>query len=175
MPPLILPKSQMKKNRDEAAAASISSSAINNMASDDFVTLSQVRDQLEDLKDYMEARREQEPEYVLPAPAGWRILVLMLTIPETTEGGLVMVGEHREARAMASPQGVVLAVGRAAYQDPSRFAFSGEIDPWCKPGDRVMWRRYDVTTFQLGNGQRLGLLNDTQPVGVIDGDWEIPK
>jgi co-chaperonin GroES (HSP10) len=172
--PLFLPKHvmQARKQQQEASAAnSITKTSVNHLTSDDFVTPDEVIKQLADLYAYIALRQETDPKYGLPAPLGWRLTVLMLTIPETTAGGLHMVDDMREARAMSSPQGVVLNVGSSCYQDKSRFALDGEVAPWVGVGDRILWKKYDVSTFQIANGQRLGFMNDTQPLGVIDGGW----
>ena len=176
--PLILPKhvaanvaANARTKREAAVADSITKSTTNHMTSDDFVTQADVAAQLQELEAYIGERREMEPEYCLPTAIGWRLMVLMLTIPEKSAGGVFVVDEMREARSMSSPQGVVLGVGPAAYQDRSRFALDGELQQWVEEGDRVFWKKYDVTTFQIANGQRIGFMNDTQPVGVIDRGW----
>lgn len=175
---LVLPRhvaaARSRQKQSEAVANSIQKTSVNLLTSDDFVTPDQVVEQLAQLADYISARREQHPDYVLPRPIGWRVSVLMLTIPEQTQGGLVLVDEGREARAMSSPQGVVLHLAEGAFQDPARFMVNGEMRPWIEPGDRVLWKKYDVTMFQLGNGQRLGFMNDTQAYGVIDKGWQVP-
>ena len=179
MPPsLILPKSTaqavMSERQQSAVADSIQRSSINQLTSDDFVTEKEVSRQLIELTDYILARRETEPRYCLPHPVGWRVSVLMLTVPEVTDGGVHIVDEMREARGMASPQGVVLALGSGAFQDRSRFTINGELVPWLQVGDRVIWKKYDVTTFQIANGQRIGFMNDTQAVATIDAGWIVP-
>jgi co-chaperonin GroES (HSP10) len=176
---LMLPRhvaEEMKRARSqhEAVANSIQKSSMNILNSDDFVTRDQARAQLNELTDYITERRREDPEYTLPRPIGWRVSVLMLTIPETTQGGLVLVDDNREARALSSPQGIVLNLAEAAFRDPSRFTVDGLVKPWIAVGDRVLWKKYDVTMFQLGNGQRLGFMNDTQAYGVIDRGWETP-
>lgn len=179
MPPsLILPKATAKAvmadRQQSAVADSIQRSSINQLTSDDFVTVKEVERQLIELREYIDDRRQVEPEYRLPHPAGWRVSVLMLTVPEVTDGGVHIVDEMREARGMASPQGIVLALGAGAFQDRSRFVINGELVPWLHVGDRVIWKKYDVTTFQIGNGQRLGFMNDTQAVATIDNGWIVP-
>lgn len=172
--PLILPRhvaDARRKQQQSSVANAITKSATNHLSSDDFVTFNDVISQLGELKAYIQERQQTEPDYALPSPLGWRIAVLMLTIPEVSAGGVHMVDDMREARSVASPQGVVLAMGSAAYQDPARFAEGGEITPWVCVGDRILWKKYDVTTFQLANGQRIGFMNDTQPVGIVDRNW----
>lgn len=172
---LLLPPHQAAMVKRRAAADAIQRSSINQMASDDFVTLKEAQRQLDQLQAYIDERRSFEPGYSLPRSMGWRISVLMLTIPETTDGGLHIVEEQREARALASPQGIVLDVGESAFQDAGRFSINGQIKPWVRPGDRILWRKYDVTMFQLGNGQRLGFMNDTQGFAIIDRNWTVPQ
>lgn len=164
-----------KQQQSDAVARSIKDSSANRLSSDDFVTRQEVSEQLAELTRYVQDRRASEPEYFLPKPSGWRITVLMLTIPEVSSGGLVLVDDVREMRSVASPQGIVLGVGPAAYTDRSRFAHSGDLVPWHSPGDRILWTRYDATVFQLPNGQRIGIMNDTQPAALIDNGWSVPE
>jgi hypothetical protein len=98
----------------------------------------------------------------------------MLTIPETSSGGVHIVDDNREARSMSSPQGVILNIGPGAYRDPARFSIDGVLTPWHKVGDRIQFVKYDAQPFQLPNGQRLGILTDTQPVALFDSGWEVP-
>lgn len=175
---LIVPKhvaATLAAKRDGAVADSIGKTSINRMTSDDFVSPEEVLEQLVELHEYVAAQREVHESYQLPRPSGWKIAVLMLTIPEMTQGGLHMVSEQREAKAVASPQGVILSMGPAAYKDPERFSVDGFLNQWHKPGDRILWVKYDATTFQLANGQRIGFMTDTQPMATIDTGWEVPQ
>ncbi len=180
---LLLPKSAIMakaateavERRKIAAAQSIQQSAVHRLDSDDFITPAGVRDQLNQLQDYIDLRRAEEPNYHLPYPSGWRMQVLLLTIPETSAGGVIVVDDAREQRSLASPQGVILAMGPACYSDPKRFTVKGDLLPWHKVGDRIIFIKYDAQMFQLANGQRLGTLTDTQPVATIDEGWEVPK
>lgn len=169
LPPHIA--AEHRRRKEAAVVQSITKSATNNLTSDDFVTHADVAAQLKDLQDFVEERRVADPLYDIPQALGWRLTVLMLTIPETTSGGVHVVDDMREARAMSSPQGVVLQVGPLAYQDRARFERDGALAPWVGVGDRVIWKKYDVSTFQLANGQRLGFMNDTQPIGLVDSGW----
>lgn len=174
---LLLPASAraaiMKRDAD-AAAANIKATAVHRMDSDDFIDPAGVRLQLDALQAYIDARRVDQPGYHLPRPSGWRLQVLILTIPETSSGGVMIVDDAREQRSLASPQGVILAMGPSAYSDPARFTIGGTLTPWHKVGDRIQFVKYDAQMFQLANGQRLGILTDTQPVATIDEDWTVP-
>lgn len=166
---------QKREARDKAMADNIGRTSMNHLTSDDFVTAASVEKQLAELGSYIEERRQVDPGYTLPKAVGWRLLVLILTSPKETDGGVHLVDEALEAKSMTSPQGIVLDVGPAAYQDRTRFAWGGELEPWCGIGDRIVWKRYDLTMFQIANGQRLGFMNDTQPVATIDQGWTIPN
>lgn len=152
-----------------AAANAISKSAVHRIDSDDWATKKDVQAQLDQLYEYITERRAEEEDYQLPAAIGWKLMILMITIPEKSAGGVIVVDDAREQRSLASPQGVILDVGPQAFNDPARFD-----EPWVAVGDRITLVKYDATMFQLGNGQRLGFLNDTQPVSLIDRDWEVP-
>jgi co-chaperonin GroES (HSP10) len=163
------------KSRDDAAATSIKKTARHRMDSDDFLSLKDVQSQLDELQNYINDRRAEEEGYQLPKPLGWRVMVLMLTIPETSAGGVIVIDDSKEQRSLASPQGVVLALGHAAYSDPARFTVNGRLYDWCSVGDRITFMKYDASMFQIANGQRLGYLNDTQPISVIDKNWGVPQ
>jgi co-chaperonin GroES (HSP10) len=160
---LLLPKSV-------AVATAIAKTARHRMDSDDWATPKDVEEQLKQLQEYIDLRREDDPSYRLPIPTGWKVMMLMLTIPEKSAGGVIVIDDAKEARSLSSPQGVVLAIGDQAYQDPQRFSA-----PWLRIGDRITVVKYDASMFQLANGQRLGFVNDTQPISVIDSGWEVPK
>ena len=85
---LLLPKSHLK---DAAVSASIQSSTVHSMASDDFVSPDDVLCQLDDLHSYIETRQVSQDGYKLPKPSGWKIMVLVLTVPEISAGGLIVI------------------------------------------------------------------------------------
>ena len=162
---LILPKRMPVRTSDERIANTISSTSKHRYDSDDFVTRSDVHDQLEKLAEYVADRQTEDADYQLPQPSGWKLMCLALTIPDKL-GSLIVIDESKEARSLATPQGVILDMGPAAYTDKDRFA-----EPWHVIGDRISWVKYDATMFQLSNGQRLAFLTDTQPLSRIDGGW----
>ena len=79
-----------------------------------------------------------------------------------------MADDNREARSMASPQGVVVAMGPSAYKDAERFP---DGKPWVHIGDRVMFQKYSGRMFQIRTGQHIAVLNDTDFAAVIDTGW----
>lgn len=159
----------MPKKPTMVGGNSIGKSSVHRIDSDDWATKKDVLAQLDQLNDYINERRQEEEDYSLPMAIGWKLMILMITIPEKSAGGVIVVDDAREQRSLASPQGVVLDIGPQAFNDPARFDV-----PWVEVGDRITLVKYDATMFQLGNGQRLGFLNDTQPVSLIDRGWEVP-
>ena len=127
--------------------------------SDDFIDPADVAAQVQQFLGYTGA---------VPQPVGWRVAVLVLTIPEATAGGVIMADDNRDARSLASPQGVVVAVGKLAYSDPVRFP---DKEPWVTVGDRVMFQKYAGRMFQIRTGQHIAILNDTDFAGVVDRGW----
>lgn len=162
---LILPKhvAAQLRQREESARraggyerAAASKHALN---SDDFIDPADVAAQVQTFLQY---------DGAVPTPVGWRVAVLVLTIPEVTSGGVHLVDDNREARSLASPQGVVIGVGAQAYADEARFP---NKEPWVRIGDRVMFQKYAGRMFQIRTGQHIAVLNDTDFAGVVDGGW----
>lgn len=164
MPELQMPLKGLALPRHVHQAMRAPSPGAVSITSDNFLTETQVRAQVEEVRRSTFAMAIQ--------PAGWRLSVLVLTTPEETEGGLLLTDDERERRAVTSPQGVVLRLGPAAYQgtspDDERFKISG---PWCKVGDRVLFQRYGGRIVRLPSGQALAILLDSDISGVIDGGW----
>jgi co-chaperonin GroES (HSP10) len=161
---LILPKHVAAKLRTQTAPAAarvggFESAQKHALDTDDFIEPEEVGEQV---------RRYLAYDGVVPRPVGWRVAVLVLTIPEKSAGGVILVDDSREARSLASPQGVVVGVGETAYKDPARFP---ENRPWVKVGDRVLFQKYGGRMFQLRTGQHVAILNDTEFAGVVDSGW----
>ena len=133
--------------------------AVHATDTDDFVTDEQIKEQVEQFLNYTGS---------VPEPMGWTVMILILGLPEVTEGGLIMEDEFRAQKTHASPQGVVIQMGAVAYnpEDP-RFP----TGKWCKKGDRVLYGRYTGKPFRLANGQNLAFLVDTDIIGVVESGW----
>lgn len=154
---LVLPRHVYEAQKKAAAPAP----AAVSLTSDEFVTPAQIRDQV--------ARFLEHP--TAPKPAGWRISVLMLTTPDMTDGGLFLLDEERERRAIVSPQGIVVALGPQAYRETNDGDRRFSEGPWCRVGDRILFNRYGGRAFRLANGQVVITLNDTDVTDVMDGGW----
>ena len=163
-----------RPNQSADVVGTITRSTAGQLNSDDFVTPKGVRDQLTQLHSYVEERRGSQPSYSLPKPSGWKLMLLQLTIPTETEGGLLLSGTTVDTEALRTQQGVIIDMGVGAYEiQPERFSVQGKAEPWHKVGDRIAFVRYGASTFKLGNGQVLGLLVDTDPLMLIDSGWEV--
>ena len=97
----------------------------------------------------------------LPAPAGWRILVLPFKAAEKSKGGIIYSDDVVERSQIASTCGNVLAMGGQAY-DKERFPEG----PWCKVGDWVIFARYAGSRIKIEDGE-VRLLNDDEILATI--------
>lgn len=175
---MILPKHVAEKAQSDrmgrAKAAMMAEPVRNMLTSDEFASRRVVQEQIDKLREHVEFMRKADSGYTLPRPSGWKMSLLMLTHPDQTDGGLLTSDQEKISRAISSPQGIVLAMGPACYQDPARFEMpSGEIEPWVSVGDRVVWTKYDAGIFRLANEQIIGFMTDTQPVATLDGGWDV--
>ena len=63
----------------------------------------------------------QEQKSQLPAPSGWRLLVLPFTPKEKTKGGILIAEESLDKLRIATNCGYVLKMGPLAYHDREKF------------------------------------------------------
>nr|ASN63756.1 co-chaperonin GroES [uncultured virus] len=96
--------------------------------------------------------------------AGYRVLVKKDELETTTESGIVLaVDEKLEKHKLNT--GTVVDVGPNAFK-----AFSSDYtgEPWCKPGDRVIFSRYAgvIVTDPVDN-EEYTLLNDDDISAII--------
>lgn len=99
----------------------------------------------------------------LPEPSGYRLLIALPEMEETTKGGIHIPDERRNAEQTASIVGFVLAVGPDAYMDKTKFP----TGPWCKKGDWVIMSPYTGTRVSV-HGQEFRLINDDSIFAVVD-------
>ena len=105
----------------------------------------------------------------LPTPCGYKLLIGLPEIDETTEGGIAMPKTTRDREEVASIVGFVLAVGPEAYKDKSKFS-----EPYCKEGDFILMRSYSGTRFSV-HGTELRLINDDSVEAVVQDPRSIRK
>ena len=98
----------------------------------------------------------------LPAPSGWRLLVLPFTPKEKTKGGILIAQEALDKLRIATNCGYVLKMGPLTYHDKEKFP----TGPWCKKGDWVIFARYAGSRLPIEGGE-VRLLNDDEVLGTI--------
>jgi co-chaperonin GroES (HSP10) len=98
----------------------------------------------------------------LPEPSGFRLLIALPDVEETTEGGLYIPDERRTAESVASIVGFVLKAGPDAYTDKDRFPNG----PWCQEGDWIVMRAYSGTRLRI-HGKEFRIINDDSVEAVV--------
>ena len=123
------------------------------------------RNALED-KHQVEEKEPLNPENIqksqLPAPSGWRLLVLPFSPREKTKGGILIAQESLDKLRIATNCGYVLSIGPLAYHDKEKFP----TGPWCKKGDWVIFARYAGSRLPIEGGE-VRILNDDEVLGTI--------
>ena len=106
---------------------------------------------------------EQEFEAQLPKPVGYRLLIALPQVSETSEGTRVLkTDKERDRDHIMSIIGLVVDMGEQAYSDMDRFPTGA----WCKPGDYVMFRMNSGTRFRMGDTE-YRLMNDDSIEAVV--------
>ncbi len=98
----------------------------------------------------------------MPAPTGWRILILPYQGKAKTAGGIFLPSDVQEKNNVSTQVGYVLKVGPLAYKDNEKFP-SG---PWCEEKQWVMFARYAGSRFQIDGGE-VRILNDDEILATI--------
>jgi len=99
----------------------------------------------------------------LPEPKGYKILIGIPEVSDTTDGGVIMPDQHRMAEETASIVGFVIKMGPDAYNDKKRFPNGS----YCNEGDFVIFRSYSGTRFKI-HGKEFRLINDDTVEAVVD-------
>lgn len=106
---------------------------------------------------------EEKVATQLPQPKGYKILIGIPEVSETTDGGVFMPDGLRSAEETASIIGFVIKMGDDAYSDKDRFPHG----PYCEEGDFVIFRSYSGTRFKI-HGKEFRLINDDTVEAVVD-------
>jgi len=114
-----------------------------------------------DIKPYVAPKAKTATQ--LPAPKGYKLLITLPELEETTAGGIYIPGAVREAEQTASMVGFVLKLGTLAYKDEKRFPDG----PWRKEGDWVLFRAYSGTRIKI-HGKEFRLINDDTVEAVVE-------
>ena len=106
----------------------------------------------------------------LPVPKGYKILIALPDIEETTKGGIIKASETRRVEEVGSVVGFVLEMGDDCYQDKNRFPNG----PYCEKGDWIIMRSYSGTRFMV-HGKEFRLINDDSVEAVVQDPRGIVK
>ena len=138
------------------------------------------------IPDHVELVREPEPETTkteftpesvqedesliekLPAPTGYRLLILPFSQKSMTKGGIMLAESTLEKERLATNVGFVVAVGPDAYKDPNKFPNGA----WCQERDWIIFGRYAGARIKIDGGD-LRLLNDDEVLAVIDNPEDV--
>ena len=104
----------------------------------------------------------------MPAPTGWRLLILPYRGKGRTEGGILLPDSLVERESVATVCGYVLRVGPLAYADKKKFP-SGA---WCGEKDWIIFGRYAGARFKIDGGE-VRVLNDDEVIAVIQDPEDI--
>jgi|TARA_R100001460_G_C3466548_1_gene166635 co-chaperonin GroES (HSP10) len=103
----------------------------------------------------------------LPDPVGYRILLKMWKMAETTKGGIALSEQTLETSEMTSVVGYVVKMGNMCYTDTEKF-----LTPWCKEGQFVVIGRYAGARFKTSFGEHR-IINDDEIIGTIEKPEDI--
>ena len=98
----------------------------------------------------------------LPEPSGFKMLIALPEVSESTESGIFLPDERRTAESVASIVGFVLKQGPDCYADKKRFP-NGH---WCDEGDWILMRSYAGTRITI-HGKEFRLINDDSVEAVV--------
>ena len=106
----------------------------------------------------------------LPEPQGYKLLIAIPKLEEKTSGGVIIPDKLKGLEQTASIIGLVITMGKAAYNDADKFPDG----PYCKEGDFVIFRSYSGTRFKL-RGEEFRLINDDTVEAVVDDPREYTR
>lgn len=127
------------------------------------------------IKAVKEAKKEHDNKVAediakqLPVPKGYKILIMLPEIEDTTAGGIIKAAQTKQIEEVGSIVGFVLELGPDAYADKERFS-----EPYCKKGDWIIMRSYSGTRFTI-HGKEFRLINDDTVEATVDDPRGIVK
>ena len=95
----------------------------------------------------------------LPIPKGYKILIALPDIEETTKGGIIKASETRRVEEVGSIVGFVLSMGDDCYKDKNRFPNG----PYCKEVEVIGFDDNGVEYSAIG-------IEDCDEIVEIDED-----
>ena len=98
----------------------------------------------------------------MPAPTGWRLLILPYRGKGKTEGGIYLPDQIVQDQNVSTQVGYVLKVGSLAYKDEKKFPDGA----WCQEKDWVLFARYSGSRLKIDGGE-VRILNDDEILAKI--------
>tara|TARA_R100001086_G_scaffold247514_2_gene181964 strand:- start:241 stop:657 length:417 start_codon:yes stop_codon:yes gene_type:complete len=120
------------------------------------------------LNDAWNTNEETPDPEVLPVVPGYHLLIRPVSVKQETKGGIILPDSTKEDIAYLTTVGKVLAVGKDAYQDTTRYPNG----PWCKKGDYVCYGKHSGQKF-FYKGIKLLLLLDDQISMIVEDPKEL--
>ena len=99
----------------------------------------------------------------LPEPKGYKLLIALPEVAETTEGGIIKSIKSQHEESISTVAGLVLSMGADAYANFSRFP----TGPYCEVGDWVVFRAFSGTRIKI-HGKEFRLINDDTVEAVVE-------
>jgi len=104
----------------------------------------------------------------MPAPTGWRMLILPYRGRATTDGGIVIPEKILDDGQIQTVVGYVLKQGPLVYKDEDKFPNG----PWCQEKDWVVFARYAGSRFRIDGGE-VRIINDDEILATINDPEDI--
>ena len=99
----------------------------------------------------------------LPEPKGYKLLIALPEVDETTDGGIIKSAQSQHEESIATVVGWVMSMGPDSYVNYSRFPNG----PYCQVGDWVVFRAFSGTRIKI-HGKEFRLINDDTVEAVVE-------
>jgi len=99
----------------------------------------------------------------LPEPKGYKLLIALPEIDETTDGGIIKSAQSQHEESISTIVGWVMSMGPDAYVNYQRFPNG----PYCQVGDWVVFRAFSGTRIKI-HGKEFRLINDDTVEAVVE-------
>tara|TARA_R110002020_G_scaffold38132_1_gene114920 strand:- start:434 stop:844 length:411 start_codon:yes stop_codon:yes gene_type:complete len=112
-----------------------------------------------------ESTESESPRFArqLPEPKGYKLLIALPEVEETTEGGIVKSAQAQHEESISTVVGWVVSMGPDCYSEFTRFP----TGPYCQVGDFVIFRAFSGTRIKI-HGKEFRLINDDTVEAVVE-------
>lgn len=99
-------------------------------------------------------------------PMEYNILVKPDPVEATTKGGLIIPESKKEKDGFARTEGTLVAISPMSFMNSDWPVSMDHLKP--KPGDRVIFSRYQATQVKGKDGEDYWLMKDASIAGVME-------